>query len=947
MVSFGPLGFLNPWLLVGLLSLPILWYLLKLIPPKPQKIWFPPLRLLLKLQAKEKLPDQSPWWLLLLRMLLIACIITAFSEPVWNPAQSDSKQNQNTIIIVDNGWASANSWAKRKQVVDNLITHVEQSENKLFLTGTIVNPNLAKEQLFKFNRPNLIRENVANLKPYPSNPNRRGFIKNLKEKLPKNTSHNIIWISDGIDYGFAKQFSDDLKSLSGISGNFEIIRDDIKTAKGLVAYVNPNGDLTARIIRPYGPEHKGTVLAWNAKNENLGTFDFLMEKGQKTKDIKLSLPHTLRNEIRKLTLSNEVSAGAVSLLDSRNTRFKVGIMSGENQDTSQPLLSPSYYIEKALKPYTKIIAPEEKNITTALNRILSSEPEIIILADIAKLISKDEQRLSKWIEEGGVLVRFAGPNMQNQNDNLLPVKLRRGGRALGGTLSWSHPQTIDEFEKKSPFYGLKVSSEIKVKRQVLADPSFLAIQGNVWSRLKDGTPLVTAKKIGKGWVSLFHITANSEWSNLPISGLFVEMLQRITELASFQNTSNITVQTSLESADIKKEINQLPPFKVLDGFGNLTSPMPNVQSITYDKLKKFRPTFENPPGYYGPAESTTAFNILNIKSRLKEDKHVPTGAKLSSFQGPKTILLSIWILFAAFCLLLFDTIIRMYTRRYNYKVASLICLVCLIGFAIALPQKSFAQEREKINIEAAIKASKGTHLGYIITGNDEVDRVSKYGLSGLSKVVAARTAVEPEEPIAVNILTDELAFFPILYWPVLPTAKALPDKALAKIDAYLKLGGMILFDTRDSQYAAQNLLNNTTPGMVALQRIVGKLNIPRIEPVTEGHVLTKSFYLLESFPGRWDQGKLWAESRTKPTVNNQRKARRADGVSSILVTSNDFAAAWALDERNTPLFPIVPGGKFQREMAFRVGINIVMYALTGNYKADQVHVPALLERLGQ
>ena len=73
---------------------------------------------------------------------------------------------------------------------------------------------------------------------------------------------------------------------------------------------------------------------------------------------------------------------------------------------------------------------------------------------------------------------------------------------------------------------------------------------------------------------------------------------------------------------------------------------------------------------------------------------------------------------------------------------------------------------------------------------------------------------------------------------------------------------------------------------------------------------------------------------------------RALGRRSILITSNDLAAAWALDDRNQPLYPVVPGGERQREMAFRTGVNIVMYALSGNYKADLVHMPALLERLG-
>ena len=92
---------------------------------------------------------------------------------------------------------------------------------------------------------------------------------------------------------------------------------------------------------------------------------------------------------------------------------------------------------------------------------------------------------------------------------------------------------------------------------------------------------------------------------------------------------------------------------------------------------------------------------------------------------------------------------------------------------------------------------------------------------------------------------------------------------------------------------------------------------------------------------------LWVEAEAPAESGQARQARRVDGVSSILVTSNDFASAWAKDERGQPLYPVVPGGENQRDYAFRTGVNIVMYALTGNYKADQVHVPALLERLGQ
>jgi hypothetical protein len=187
----------------------------------------------------------------------------------------------------------------------------------------------------------------------------------------------------------------------------------------------------------------------------------------------------------------------------------------------------------------------------------------------------------------------------------------------------------------------------------------------------------------------------------------------------------------------------------------------------------------------------------------------------------------------------------------------------------------------------------------------------------------------------------------MLYWPVLANARPLPEATLTKIDAYMKQGGMIIFDTKDYAQGLPSGFSLRGEGGTPMQRLLGNLDIPRLEPVPEHHVLTKSFYLLRSFPGRWDGGQLWVEAEAPRDSDQGRQARRVDGVSSILITSNDFASAWALDDRNQPLYPVVPGGERQREMAFRTGVNIVMYVLTGNYKADQVHVPALLERLGQ
>jgi hypothetical protein len=167
----------------------------------------------------------------------------------------------------------------------------------------------------------------------------------------------------------------------------------------------------------------------------------------------------------------------------------------------------------------------------------------------------------------------------------------------------------------------------------------------------------------------------------------------------------------------------------------------------------------------------------------------------------------------------------------------------------------------------------------------------------------------------------------------------------------MKQGGTVLFDTRDAVLAPPGPGGETrSSGMMALRTILASLDIPELEPVPKDHVLTKTFFLLHDFPGRFNSGQLWVEAMPAADEKDeeaQRPARGGDGVSSIIITSNDLAGAWATRPDGQPMLPLVPGEARQREFAFRAGVNIVMYTLTGNYKADQVHVPALLERLGQ
>jgi Domain of unknown function (DUF4159) len=245
-----------------------------------------------------------------------------------------------------------------------------------------------------------------------------------------------------------------------------------------------------------------------------------------------------------------------------------------------------------------------------------------------------------------------------------------------------------------------------------------------------------------------------------------------------------------------------------------------------------------------------------------------------------------------------------------------------------------------------VEAALTTRLAYVVTGDREIDEISRQGLQGLTRALSTRTALDPGEPIGIDLARDELAFYPLLYWPMVPARPAPSDAAVRKLDAFMKGGGTVILDTRD---ALNNRGGNAvTPETQYMRRILAGIDVPDLEPVPKDHVITKTFYILDNFVGRYATGRTWIEVlQRNQDQDKTRPAQAGDRVSPIIITGNDLAAAWAVDRLGQPRFPLVPGDARQREFSLRGGINIVMYALTGNYKADQVHVPALLERLGQ
>jgi hypothetical protein len=937
MMPWLPLGFAQPLVLLGLLSLPVLWWLLRLIPPQPRRVAFPPTRLLFDITPKEETPQRTPWWLTLLRLTLAALVIIAAAGPLWNPPVATATAKAQLALLIDDGFPAAGTWDARMRTAEDLIARAE-ADNR----GVALIPLSEPTRDISLETPAAARVRIKQMKPKPHAVERADALPAIGRFLGATPDVELVWLTDGVDLGGGGEFVAALGRLME-QRPMTVVEGGVAGARALSSADNAAGSLTVKVLRAIGgATETGTVRALDLKGLPLGDAAFSFKDGERETEAELTLPVEIRNDIARLEIAAERSAGAVALLDKRWRRRSIGVITGSSSDTAQPLLASTYYLTRALGPFADVRLADRGSPAQAVSQFIEQRLPMLILADVGNVAEARDQ-LTRWVEEGGVLVRFAGPRLAAADDDLVPVKLRRGGRVLGGSLSWEQPQQLNAFTRESPFFGMTVPTDVTVSRQVLAEPD-ATLTERTWATLADGTPLVTAQRRGKGLVVLFHVTADTRWSDLPLSGTFVEMLKRIVSLAG----SVTAADGNAASGRAAREV--LPPTRVLDGFGIFGPPPPTARPVPASFGG--RATFDHPPGFYGPPEGLLAVNALAPADRLAPLDVSALNARREAYRMSEPEDLRGPILLAALALLALDALVifllsggmRQLLRRRRAVATAL--AIGILGSVLLGSPHAFAQS----NDEQALKATLETRLAYVITGDAEVDRISKAGLQGLTLFLAQRTALEAGEPVGLDPARDELAFYPLIYWPIVPSAPKPTREALEHIDAYMKQGGTVLFDTRDAVEAPPGAGGDTRgPGMQALRAILSSLDIPELEPVRRDHVLTKTFYLLKDFPGRFSSGQLWVEALTAADEDEpaSRPARAGDGVSSIIISSNDLAGAWAMRQDGQAMLPLVSAEPRQREFAFRAGVNIVMYTLTGNYKADQVHVPALLERLGQ
>src|SRR5438270_5423060 len=628
------LTFGAPYVLWALAGLPIIYWLLRVTPPAPKRIVFPPLRLLFGLRSTEETPARTPWWLLLMRLTAAALVIFALAEPLYDPTPV-ARGNGPLVMVVDNGWPAAAQWDARQAAMQRGLTGATRDNRPVLIVATAETAPV----ITQFLEPGKALKTVQDMLPRPWLPDRAKALAQLQQMKFTGTPQ-IMWFSDGLDHGNAQAFGDGLAKL-GTLGIFQDPPDKMPMAMRPTDNANTGFGITLSRL-PADIQRDGRVAAMDSRGQILETAPFHFGLRATETKTNIALPLELRNDTVRIAVMANDSAGSVQLVDARFRRRPVGIVSGGGADMEQPLLSDIYYIERALAPYAEL----HKG---TVEQVLDSGVAVIAIADIGQLSAAEHDRLAKFADDGRVLRRFGGPRLAAHSDDLVPVHLRTGERLMGSSMTWASPQRLTPFADESPFRGLNIAGDVTVTRQVLAEPS-VELADHTWARLTDGTPLVTGAAKGRGWLVLFHVSASPGWSSLPISGLYVEMLRRVVELSEGVRGGAAAAKTGT-----------FPPYQTLDGFGHLEKPYPEATPLRASEIETAPAGPLHPPGLYGVQGALVALNAFGSRSTLRP---LDVGRTIFPYAGTAAQELKWPLLEAALILLLIDALISLVLRGY-------------------------------------------------------------------------------------------------------------------------------------------------------------------------------------------------------------------------------------------------------------------------------------------
>lgn len=925
--------FLAPLALLGLLTLPLVWWLVRAIPPRPRQQVFPPVKLLASLKPRQTEAARSPLWLLLLRLLAVTLLVLGLARPVL-PGHNAAQQGSGPVLlIIDNGMFSAADWNERLAAAQNFLDDAERAKRPVLLLTTAPEAETSVAESLAPLPVAQVRQHLNALRPEPWQVDRLAAAHTL-EHLAAQTFGSILYLADGVATPSDGAFTHTLQRLERVRE----VRFPHQNAVALAPVVDKGNNVMARLVAmPAAAPRSFNVIAHTQDGGTLAVVPVTLPAQSGHANIAVNLPAAVRNRIDTLTLAGTASAATTVLMDESSRLHPVGLLASGGADT--PLVGSLFYLRRALAPSAEL---HEGTPLALLSRPLS----VLIAPDGTLADPETREKVREWVKNGGTLIRFAGPALAGaqhddatettENDNtqqtmqdLLPVALLDGARQLGGSMTWGTPQKLAKFDATSPFAGLVPPHDVTVSRQVLARPS-ATLTEHTWARLADGTPLVTHAALGKGEIALFHVSSTTDWSNLPLSGLFVSMLQRLTDHA---NGVSVPADDAI-----------LQPALTLDGAGIAGPPPPYARGLKASAFASTDVSPAHPPGLYGPGSGRRALNAADHVATLHPESAV--GLITDPAGQQPDVPLGRFCLLAAIVLLLLDGAVVLLMRKGLLVTNRAHTAALVIGgllFGMAAPAHA-ADTQPPVPAQQTLPSVPGaaleTRLAYVLTGHEDVDEASRQGLQGLADFTNARTSAVLGHPDGVHPETDDLAYYPLLYWPITPDAHTSPAM-IAALNRFMAHGGILLIDTQ-----GQDTPDGTTddasfagdaPGTrAALRRATTGLTVPPLVTMNDHHLLAHTFYLLHDFPGRYAGQPIWV-AREGDAGN--------DEVSPIIIGSADWAHAWAVDPSGNTPFAVIPGGAEQRLLAYRFGLNIVIYALTGSYKADQVHVPMLLKRL--
>lgn len=905
MISLGPLTLAAPAVLAGLAALPLLWWLIRRLPPPTKRVVFPAVRLLGPVVEQPPPQARPPWWLVALRLGAVTAVLLGLAGPRWNPTP-ETPSPRRLLLVMDNGWQSAPGWPEMVAAARSRIEALEGDDAWVALATTAISASNRPPVAPDWVTPRTALALLEQMTPEPWPADRAATARALS-RLASGSADEALWLTTGWDAEGAKPLAQTLERIAPARllitpARQFAIRQFEGTADGWrVQLVRPSG-LPAEAVR---------LMAIDTAGRPRAETPVSFPAGETTATVNLKVAVGDLARISRLVVDESRAAATTALVDAASLHPRVAVLSGERRGEPRPLQSAAYYVRRALEPYASVEAVPAENMTR-------TQANLRVFLDLPVTSDTQAEALLRWVREGGIAITFAGPRIAENGTKLAPGPLLTGTRAVGTRLSWDKPQRLGGFAPNGPLAGMTIDPDVTITRQVLAaDPAAPGLMR--WAWLEDGTPLVTARTIGAGAVVMVHANADPRWTSLPLSGLFEQMLRRFLPLVGRASQPGGAPQGrfSLETA--------------LAADGALVNPRQprQVEPEHWDNAAASPAT---PPGLYRAGTVTRALNLMRgngpISPLFRFEPLAPAaGLPVASAEGARApVNLATPLLILGLALAVIDAFLSL-ARLMNLKLPRRAADATAVSTAVALvlvalPTPADAQifppglpleDRPGAPPAAAVEP---VLLGHVSTGNALLDSRAREGLAMLTRILGTRTAVRAGPPQAVNLERDELGTYALLYWP-LTGARPLSPQAAARLAAYLSTGGLLVVD-----------LGSNPPPPSAVRAVLQPLGLPRLAPLNSDHVLARSFYLLDRYPGRTQGQAVWVEAATEGGDDG--------AVAGVVMGSADWAGAWASPDGIDPR---------QREWALRFGVNLVMYALTGTYKADQVHVKAILDRL--